>query len=768
MIILRSFLALSLFIPHTFVASPLVRAQETTAAAWVVTRFDITASVSTADRSLQSRALLTVRNVGRSAGSTLTVRIDPRAEIKSASVNGGSATFRSTPEARTNLQRTTITLPSPVAPDATLSVAIEYRLPVSDNSGLAAISPAGTQFLPLSSWYPAANSPFAIRGADTAPFKLTVNAVGGETVISSGKASGATFEQAINSQPFFLTGSWDVSEGTNEARNVSAFLPKGAAAEERKQADALIALAAGARAFYAGLLGEAPDAPIRIVAVARGSGFSESGTVLLDAAAFRRSKIDSTAAMLVAESVARLWVGGAAPVRGAGSGVVRDGLSRYLATLFIEKQFGREAAEAERLRQRSAYAAVARRDAPLSQTTPLDDTYFASVANKGAMIWRLADRAMGREPFLGVVRASLQNGKSDPGGLSLASLRASLAERGAATLKSVLDQGLDQPTDMDLMIGLPQQRGGQWVSALRNLGAYDATVTVMALTSSGERLTVDATIPARNFGEAAFKTTARIVRAEIDPEKLYPQLDYSNDIVPRTRSTQDDLGEALSFFARQDYARAETLARELLTSSPRMQEARILLARTLLGQNKADEAEKEFRAALEESLPTPATLAWGNIGMAEITLRKGQGAEAARRFNEAVRADAEYASTLAARAGRIKAEAAAGNAPAPDDSAQKFIAQLDQAIKGGRKAEIEGLIIPGELTAFSKGIVGSQPEIWQTRVLRTEQLDANRLAADVSLNVKQLGAEQSGTAVLILARVGGAWKLADIQFFEVR
>lgn len=768
MIMIRFFSALFLFILHTFGASSFAWAQETTAAAWVVTRFDITASVPSADRSLQARALLTVRNVGRSAGSTLTVRIDPQAEIKSASVNGGSATFRSSPEARTNLQRATITLPSPVAPDASVSVALEYRLPVSDNSGLAAISPVGSQFLPLSLWYPAANSPFATRGADTASFKLTVNAAGGETVVSSGKASGATFEQALTSQPFFLTGSWDVSEGTNEARNVSAFLPKGAAAEERKQADALIALASGARAFYAGLIGEAPDAPIRIVAVARGSGFSESGTVLLDAAAFRRSKIDSTTAMLIAESVARLWVGGATPVRGAGSGVVRDGLSRYLATLFIEKQFGREAAEAERMRQRSAYASVARRDAPLSQTTPLDDTYHTSVANKGAMIWRLADRAIGREPFLGVVRASLQNGKSDPNGLTLASLRAGLAERGGATLKSVLDQGLDQPTNMDLMIGLPQQRGGQWVSALRNLGAYDATVTVMALTTSGERLTVDATIPARNFGEAVFKTTARIVRAEVDPDKLYPQLDYSNDIVPRTRSTQDDLGEALSFFARQDHARAETTARELLTSSPRMQEARILLARALLAQDKADEAEKEFRAALEESLPTPATLAWGNIGMAEIASRKGQAAEAARRFSEAVRADAEYASTLAARAGRIKAEAAAGNAPAPDDSTQKFIAQLDQTIKGGRKAEIDGLIMPGELTAFSKSIVGSQPEIWQTRVLRTEQLDANRMAADVSLNLKQLGAEQSGTAVLVLARVGGVWRLADIQFFEVR
>jgi TolA-binding protein len=764
--ILRSFLALSLFI--SFCSSSVAWAQETSGATWLVTRFDITASAPSVDRALQARAQLTVRNVGRGAGSSLTLRIDPQAEIKSASVGGATATFRSSSESLTNLQRVTITLASPVAPDASVTVSLDYRLPVATNSGLEAISPTGSQFLPLSFWYPSANTPFARRGADTAPFRLTVNDAGGETVVSSGNASGATFEQTLNSQPFFLTGSWDIAEGTSDARGISAYLPKGAAAEERKQADALMALASSARSFYAGVIGEAPDARIRMVAVARGSGFSESGTVLLDAAAFRRAKIDSQTALLVAEAVARLWIGGATALRGEGTGVVRDGLSRYLATLFIEKQFGREAAEAERMRQRAAYATVAKRDAALSQTTPLDETYFTSVANKGAMVWRLAERALGRDAFFGVVRAALQNGKSDQNGLTLASLRAALAERGGATLRTILDQGLDQPTNMDLMIGLPQQRGGQWVSALRNLGAYDATVAVMAVTTSGERLTADATVPARSFGEVIFKTSARIVRVEVDPDKLYPQLDYANDIMPRARSTQDDLAEALSFFARQDYARAEQVARELLASSARMQEARILLARALLAQNRADEAEKEFRAALDESLPTPATLAWANVGLGEIALRKGQAAIAARHFNEAVRADAEYASTLAARAGRIKAEAASGSAAAVDDSAQKFIAQLDQTIKGGRKAEIDGLIIPGELTAFSKGVVGSQPESWQTRVLRTEALDANRLAADVSLNVKQLGTEQSGTAVLILARVNGAWKLADIQFFEVR
>jgi hypothetical protein len=169
-----------------------------------------------------------------------------------------------------------------------------------------------------------------------------------------------------------------------------------------------------------------------------------------------------------------------------------------------------------------------------------------------------------------------------------------------------------------------------------------------------------------------------------------------------------------------------------------------------------------------ERLPTPAAEAWASIGLGEIDLRRGRVADAARDINDAVRADAEYASTLYARAARIRAEAAANAAPAIDESARNFITQLDAALRSGRQTEIAPLIVPGELTGFIRGAVGTQPETWQTRVLRSEQLDANRLALDVAINSRQLGADHAGTAVFILARVGGTWKLSAIDFFEVK
>ena len=127
-----------------------------------------------------------------------------------------------------------------------------------------------------------------------------------------------------------------------------------------------------------------------------------------------------------------------------------------------------------------------------------------------------------------------------------------------------------------------------------------------------------------------------------------------------------------------------------------------------------------------------------------------------------MRTDAEYASTLAARAARLRAEAAAGSAPAPDEQVKAALARFDAAILGGKRAELDALIVPGELSNFSKGIVGTQPEVWQTRLLRTENVSGSRVAADVSLAVRTLGRDQSGTAVLVFARTPRA-QLSDIQ-----
>jgi hypothetical protein len=752
-----------------FAALSLARAQDEPRAAWQATNFDITVNNLGAERALNARAVVSLRNVGRGGGSTLSLRINSKAEIKSISIGGATAAYRSVPEPRGGAQRVTITLPGTIAPNETVIATVEYRLPVAENSGLAAISPVTSQFLPMALWYPSANTPYAVRGADYAPFRLTVTGV---NAISSGteKSAGgnSVFDQSLNGQPFFVAGAWDRVEGSGNAKDITAFLLKGSGADEQQQAQLLIALANDARTFYAGMFGAAPAVPLRLVAVPRGAGFDDAGTVLLGEGAFRRKKVDAVTALGIGEAVARLWIGTDTPVRGEGHGVLREGLVRFVASLFIEKQFGAEAADAERARQRLSYSAIAKRDAPLLRTTPLDGTYFNSVANKGAMVWRLVDHAVGRDQFIATLRSLLQSAKTDVEGLSLARARAAFVERGGSSMKGLLEQQLDQSTSMDLMAGLPHLEGGQWTAALRNLGSTEVTVNVAATTDTGQQITAQGTIPPHDFGQVTFKSASKIVRVEVDPEKLFPQTDYDNDVAPRSVELASSLAEATRLFGAQEYAKAEALARELLAASPRMQESRIVFARALLAQSKTDEAEREFRQLAGERLPIPAALAWSSIGLGEISLRRGQAAAAARNFSDAVSADAEYAANLAARAARIRAEAAANATPPVDESVKSFITQLDSAIRSGRQAEITPMIVPGELAGFIRGAVGTQPEGWQTRVLRGEQLDANRVALDVAINSRQLGADHAGTAVFILARIGSGWKLNAIELFEVR
>jgi len=735
---------------------------------WQVNSFDVNANVQQAERSVNGVATINATNIGTGSGRTLTLRLNSKASVKSVTVGGAPTSFRPGQEPRGDLQRVEITLPAAVAPNGTVSATVTYALPVESNSGLTAISPIATQFLPLSFWYPMPNTPYSVRGADTAPFHLTVNI---PNAISSGVekagASGSiTFDQSLYGQPFFIQGDWDKLEGAADAKNVIVMLEKGAGADDRKHAEALMAFTAAARAFYATTLGPAADTPIRLVAVRRGAGFSDGGTVLFDADTLRLPKLDAATALSVAETVARLWIGGQTPVRGEGGGVLRDALVRFLATQFLEKQFGADAVKSELYRQRLAYATVAQRDGPLARASQLDSAYFASVPNRGAMFWRLVDRRLGRDVLMGVLRAALQAGKSDPNGFNLPAVRTALVERGGDSMKALLDQQLDQVIDTDLMVGLPVQRGADWVSALRNLGSIDVTVTVAATTEQGQEVRAEATVPAKNFGEAVFKTPAKIVRVEVDPDKLYPQLDYGNDMMPRSKDLSQALNEASLQLGAQDFAKAEATARAMLASAPRFQEAQIILARALLGQNRIEDAEKLFRAALEEPLPFAATVAWANIGLGEIAMKRNQAAEAVKRFNDAVVASRDYPSSLAARAARIRAEAAANNAPPVDETARAFITQLSQAVISNKKAELESRILPGELVRFINASIGT--EAWETKVVRTEQLNANLIAADVQIRASKLGTVGSGTAVLLLARTPSGWKLSGIELFEVR
>ena len=279
---MKNFLSANIFafLVITFTLSTFAQTDNRASKTWEVLKYDITATLPTVetDRYLNVRAVLNLRNASSGAASSLTLRISPNAEVLALKVNNATADFTKGEEKVGSgiLQRIILRGVS-VAPNGNLAVEVTYKINVKENSGLNALSPTGAQFLPLSFWYPTPNSWYFARGADFAPVRMQVALANGQTVAASGTESGSAFDQKLNIQPFFVTGNWDVIN----VSSVSVMLAKGAGIEEQKRANELATLAADAKTFMANLLGTAPDVPLRIVAVRRGSGFSSGARYLL-------------------------------------------------------------------------------------------------------------------------------------------------------------------------------------------------------------------------------------------------------------------------------------------------------------------------------------------------------------------------------------------------------------------------------------------------------------------------------------------------------
>lgn len=732
----------------------LAQDESRSATTWQVQKYDIDAALpnNEKDRSVAAKAVISLKNVSGKPASTLTLRISTLAAVSLVKINESVIEFTkrdSTIIPGTSLQLVVVRV-SPVPAGGVITAAVDYKLTLKDNSGLNSLSPMGSHFLPLSFWYPTPNSWFFGGGADSAPVRIKVNGSSGESVVASGVESAGAFDQKIGSQPFFVTGNWDISN----LNGVTVYAPKGTSADGQKRAAEMAAIVTEARTFAAAYLGNAPDVPLRIVGVRRGAGFSSAGTMLVDESVFRRSKIDSLTAMNLAESAIRTWIGGSIAVTGEGYGIIREGLTRYLATEFIETKLGKDVADVERLRQRSAYASISKRDAPMSRASPLDDSYFPSVANKGAMAWRLIAKRIGTAEFTRILKANAQDGD-----LTVLELRNAFAVN-----KDLIDYLFDQVTEMNLLVGLPQVSGGEAKVALRNTGSVDATVNIRATMQSGPPMESSTTLKSLSFGEIVFKTTSKIARVEIDTDKLYPQIEYYDDIVPRDSTDSDPLLTVKRAFDKQDFAGAETAARTALRDLPRFDEVRIFLGRALLAQNKNAEAEREFKAVLEEKSPTARSIGWANVGLAQSAAASNQNDVALKFAETAIIGEADFGASFAARNLRNKI----GSNAAIDASVKTFFTDFDRSAASNRKAELDAMFLAGEATRFVSGISGST-ERWQTQIRSVDRIDANTVLVEVNVNIKLLTKEpESGTAVYRLVRVGSTWKIAAVEMFEVR
>ena len=163
-------------------------------------------------------------------------------------------------------------------------------------------------------------------------------------------------------------------------------------------------------------------------------------------------------------------------------------------------------------------------------------------------------------------------------------------------------------------------------------------------------------------------------------------------------------------------------------------------------------------------MPSAKSLAWANEGLGELAAKAGQNPPAAKYAEAVIQADAEYGASLEARNLRNRI-----NGTTTIDAAIKdFYAKFDRAAVSNPKADVETLVLAGEVTRFIAGVSGSTQQ-WQTQIKQVDKLDANTVLVEAGVTIQLLNRDpETGTAVFRLVRTAGGWKLAAVDMFEVR
>lgn len=729
-----------------------------------------------------------------------------KTQVSSMKVNGEAVSFK-TNEERGNVLRIYTDMTTTIASTRELTVEFAYSLPAADRGIGLHVATGESYLLPQSFWIPTPHTPFAEHGADTAPFSLTVEAPAGLKVISSGiRKSENSFEQSMAAQPFVIVGDYEAVTRGGEAHPVEVYYPRGLNEAGKQQAARLAAESERIVAFYVKYFDVAALAPFRVVATqarqlstitsdnfgaVREVSFTTVGAVTVDANLFRRDLLDQGTVELVASAAARAWVDGQVLLRGRGTGMLRDALPSYLVAQYLGDRYGAAQRENAFERFRRAYAIIAKDDAPLLNQSPLDRNYTTSVYNKGAMIWRLIEKQVGKQIFDNALKASLSRRNVDALSLSgwylpsqngrppqvhplcslsrCASLKDVLLASGAdrRVINEIFSNWIEAGLLPDFAIGQPQTTAAGVESTIANFGSGEITVDILAITDKGEKIKRQALVKAGEFGSVSFPAGTVITSIEADPDKLYLQADYNNDIYPRRPSESEAFGQANLAFSKNDFATAETKIREGLKETPNAPILQALLGRILLAEKKNDEAAKEFEAVLKsEPLPLQAYGA-ANLGLAEIALQQSKFSDAAMRYRYASMSDLDAATTVAARDGALKAERGANAVKIPDD-VRTFLQKFDASVLQGSADAVNPFVELGNLRRFAQSLVVRKPSIWVTDPMRAEEWDANRTAVDVTLKIKIEGKEYSGRAVYVVSRAGGKMRLSEVPVFDVK
>jgi tetratricopeptide (TPR) repeat protein len=725
--------------------------------------------------------------------------LNPKAKVTAMTLQDNAVQFRTSEDVRNNLIRVSTDITSAIASAPQFEIGMTYTLSAVERNPWLRVSVGESFVLPPSFWVPVNHTPFGDHGADTAPFTITVTPPPGQTVVSGGlRKSETTFQQSLADQPYFIVGDFETIGRGGDNAPAEIYVQRGLNESGKQQAQRLAAEAEKIVEWLTKYFNYIGGVPLRVVSAVgfgataiageglsqgRESSFTTTGTLLIDDTFFRRDVLDVGTIELMTSTAARTWIDGRVLLRGRGAGMLRDALPIYLTARYLGDRSGENEMEDAFERYHRGYAPLARgSDGALLLLSPLDRNYRTSMYNKGALVWRLFEKQFGRAEFDNLVRSMLDRQRVDILSLSdwkhqlctisrCSSARSQiLSAAGAANRKAVADlfaQWVETVVLPDFAIGQPQKTAsGAQESTIVNFGSGDFSVDLLITTASGEKIRRKADVRAGEFGTIELPA-GEIVSIEADPEKIFPQRDYSNDSWPRRASIADLYGQANTALAKGDAATAESKAREAIAISPGSPALEAFLGRVLLAQKKDDEAAKVFASVLKNELITMQAYAWAHLGLGEMAAQAKRTADAARHFSLAAAADVDPATTLAARNGLLAAEREAGLIKIPNEVGA-FLKQLDAAILQGSADAVNPLVDLGGLRRFAQSLVVRKPTVWQSTALRAEELDANRVAVDVDLKLKIEGKDYSGRALYVLRRAGSRMLLGEVLTFDVK
>ena len=784
------------FIPGTLfvlIAASLAVAQEVE-----VDRYSVNARIDATASAVDVRAGLAVANLGQSPKSKIYLRLNKQAKVSACTFNGVAAPFEVTDDRRASaLNQIVISPAASLAVGAHATLELTYKIEAPESSPLIAIYSGEVLLAPDAIWVPMPSTPYTLYGAPTAPVSMTITSNAGLKGASSGvakpdsNAQSVTFDQPLNSLPVIVAGVFDAPASNDRSGvKISIYAHAGLVgangAGVRDQIARMSDEAAKAAEFMSRILGPAPPgASFTIISSARTGGLTVPGALVFNEQIFRQDALDASAIELIADGVARVWIEGRAKIRGQDSRpeqldrpaqrprspiLLRDSMPRYLASLYIEDRFGAAAASEVYARMRALYTPVALsgRDAEMSVQSMLLPSYGAAAFGKGPLVLRLMAETVGRDKLLGALKSVLEGAPTRI--VNIDDFRAASVKAGGPAIDSLFQQWVDSIIEPDIIIGIPQagpSPGIQRVN-LRNLGAGTATVDVLAVTASGRELTKNVTVGPDDLASVDFQTDEKLTTVEVDPRKLIIQKNYDNDSRPIRISSQTLLTDAIAAFNKGEFPQSEAKLKEALAGDSNNSLLQAWMSRVLVSENRLDDASTAANLAIKATPPLSSALAIAHLSLASAAMARGQSGAAAENLRRAIVEAADAPSQFAARQEAAKAERAAGKSPEVDESIRGFISQLDTLIRQPSSDKLFTVVNKNNLKKFVQGLTVNPPASWTSEILRADRIDANRIGLDVAVKATAGGRDQSGTALFILYRNGGAWMLEDIQLFNVK